>query len=102
MRRREGSFGAIAVALAVAVVLIAAGGVLAALPALLAFGLLFAGRYPGAARLDRLILRAAHRPAMRAPVRALRPPTVSLSWRGGELIARSLAKRPPPVLPSSG
>jgi hypothetical protein len=89
---------AIGAALVAAVVLVAAAGVLAALPALLAFALLFAGRYPGADRLERLISGRCARPPAYPPLRAVRPPTICLSWRGGELIARSLAKRPPPAL----
>ena len=53
---------AIGAALVAAVVLVAAAGVLAALPALLAFALLFAGRYPGADRLERLISGRCARP----------------------------------------
>jgi hypothetical protein len=91
------SIGAIGAALALAVILVAAAGPLAALPALLGFSLLLVGCYPGADRLDRLIRgRAAHPVAYRLPP-ALRPATISLSWRGGELIARSLAERPPPA-----
>jgi hypothetical protein len=95
---RDRSALAIVAALIAAVVLVAAAGVLAALPALLAFALLFAGRYPGADRLDRLIRGRCARPAAYAPARPPRLRTVSHSWRGGELIARSLAKRPPPAL----
>jgi hypothetical protein len=96
---RNGSTLAIGAVLVAATVLVAAAGVVAALPALLGFALLFAGRYPGADRLERLISGRCARPAA-YPVarRAVRPPTVSLSWRGGELIATSLAKRPPPAL----
>jgi len=95
---RDRSGLAIAAAVFAAVVLVAAAGLLAALPALLAFALLFAGRYPGADRLERLIGRRCAQPAAFAPARAQRLATVSRSWRGGELIARSLAKRPPPAL----
>jgi hypothetical protein len=88
----------IGVALAAGLVL--ATGPLGALPALLAFVLLFAGHYPGATRLDRMIVaarrsaarsRATSRPAPRRPIRAR-------VRRGGALIASSLAKRPPPAL----
>jgi hypothetical protein len=92
---------AIAAAVVAAVVLVAAAGVLAALPGLLTFALLFAGRYPGADRLERLISGRCARPVAYPALRARRPLTISLSWRGGELIARSLAKRPPPALPAS-
>lgn len=72
------------------------GGVLFLAPALLLALPLLRGRYPGAERLAKLIHR---RTALRAP-RALpstrRPATVRP--RGGELIARSLAVRPPPIL----
>jgi hypothetical protein len=94
---RDRSALAIAAAAGAAVVLVAAAGLLAALPALLAFALLFAGRYPGADRLDRLITGRCARHAAYSVLLAVRPPTISLSWRGGELIARSLAKRPPPA-----
>jgi hypothetical protein len=85
---------------ALAAGLIVATGPLGALPALLAFVLLFAGHYPGANGLDRLIIaarrvsshsRAVSRPAPRRPIRAG-------IGRGGALIASSLAKRPPPAL----
>ena len=92
------SFGAIAVALLLSIVLIAAAGVLAALPALLGFGLLLVGCYPGADRLDRLIAVRDARPVAYALPKAVRPATIARFWRGGELIARSLAKRPPPAL----
>ena len=95
---RDRSRLAIAAAVIAAIVLVAAAGVLAALPALLAFALLFAGRYPGADRLERLISGRCARPAAYASAPAPRLPTVSHAWRGGELIARSLAKRPPPAL----
>jgi hypothetical protein len=95
---RDRSTFAIGAALVAAVVLVAAAGVLAALPALLAFTLLFAGRYPGADRLERLIAGHSARPAAYPALRAVHPPTISRSSRGGELIARSLAKRPPPAL----
>lgn len=101
MRPLRGSLGALAAALAVAAVLIAAAGVLAALPAVFAFALLFAGRYPGADRLDRLIAGHGEHPASHPPAPVPRPLTIPLCSRGGELIARSLAKRPPPALPSS-
>lgn len=96
LRNRSGL--AIVAAVVAAVVLVAAAGLLAALPALLVFALLFAGRYPGADRLERLIAGGCARHAAYSAPRAVRPPTISLSWRGGELIARSLAKRPPPAV----
>jgi hypothetical protein len=85
---------------AFAAVLIAAAGALGALPALLAFALLFAGHYPGADRLDRMIVAAAGRGPRRRPSShpAPRRPIFVLVGRGGFLIASSLAKRPPPVL----
>ena len=85
---------------ALAAGLILATGPLGALPALLAFVLLFAGHYPGANRLDRLIIatrRASPRPRA-ASRRAPRRPIRARIGRGGALIASSLAKRPPPAL----
>jgi hypothetical protein len=86
------------ISLAAGLILVA--GPLGALPALLAFVLLFAGHYPGARQLDRLIVaarranprvRLAARPAPRRPIR-------TRMGRGGVLIGSSLAKRPPPAL----
>ena len=89
----------IGVILAMAAVLIAAMGLLGAMPAVLAFALLYCGRYPGARRLDRAIeARRAGRLRQRPPcISPLRPSFVLVS-RGGQLIASSLAKRPPPRL----
>jgi len=86
-----------------AAALIAAIGLLGAMPAIVVFALLFCGRYPGADGLDRLI--AARR--SRAPRRPLHRPAPSLRFGfalvapGGDLIANSLAKRPPPGLLAS-
>lgn len=82
---------------ALAAMLVAAIGLLGALPAVLAFALLYCGQYPGASRLDRAIdaRRAAslrHCP----PAAPLLHPVFVLLSRGGDLIANSLAKRPPP------
>jgi hypothetical protein len=80
--------------------LILTTGPLGALPALLAFVILFAGHYPGARHLDRLIVAARRaRPRARlAPRRIPRRPIRARVRRGGALIASSLAKRPPPAL----
>jgi hypothetical protein len=70
---------------------------LALIPALLLFAALHLGRYPGERAIDRLAARARTVRPRRAP-RALRPapraPRVAV--RAGELLARSLATRPPP------
>jgi len=86
--------------LAMAAVLIAFIGLLGAAPAVLAFALLCCGQYPGAARIDRAIdARRAARPHRRSGAApALPHPVIALVSRGGELIADSLAKRPPPRL----
>ncbi len=93
---------AFALALLIAAALIACVGLLGALPAILAFGVLACGRYPGAARLDALIAGRRARPRISrepaAPPRRMVPVRHS---RGGGLIAMSLAKRPPPLLTAS-
>ena len=73
-----------------------AAGLLAALPGLLAFLPLLAGRYIGAARLERAI--AARSGARSRPASAPRPRLAQrvLAPRGGRLIAESLAERAPP------
>lgn len=78
-----------------------AAGVLAALPALLAFGPLLAGRYLGAAKLDELIERRLRPALLRPATRSRRPRGLGRGFvtRGGRLIASSLAKRPPPPAP---
>ena len=88
---------------ALAAVLIAAAGPLGALPALLAFALLFAGHYPGADQLDRWIVAASGRDSRRRPSSSAAPrqPIFVAIGRGGVLIASSLAKRPPPALLSN-
>jgi hypothetical protein len=85
---------------ALAVILVAAAGPLGALPALLAFAVLFAGHYPGADQLDRWIASASRDDAPRRPSSSAAPrrPIFVLVGRGGFLIAASLAKRPPPSL----
>jgi hypothetical protein len=101
MRQLGGSRLAIAIAVTAALValLVLAAGILAALPALLAFVPLLAGRYLALERLEQLI------EAQRA--RRSQPPEVH-SWqprarfgalvpRGGRLLGSSLAKRPPPA-----
>ena len=87
---------AIAVTVGLGGALFLAAGALAALPALLAFLPLFAGRYLGADRLEALIERrlgGARRPA--APARPRFAPT-AFRARGGRLIAFALAERGPP------
>ena len=89
----------IGVILAMAAVLIAAMGLLGAMPAVLAFALLYCGQYPGARRLDRAIeARRAGRLRQRPPCISPMRPSFVLVSRGGQLIASSLAKRPPPRL----
>jgi len=83
-------------------VLAVAAGPLATLPVLFAFLPLLAGRYLGAGALERLI-EARFPPARpRSPRRLARPRVtpVVLMARGGALLARSLAERPPPAAPS--
>ena len=75
-----------------------AAGALAALPVLLAFLPLAAGRYLGSETLDRIIDRRGTG-ARRQPAASITPPRSPLAAslpRGGRLIASSLAKRPPP------
>jgi hypothetical protein len=87
---------AIGVTVALGGALTLSAGILAALPALLAFLPLLAGHYVGADRLERLVARrvARRRPprriALPRPVRLARP-------TGGALIAASLAERAPPA-----
>ena len=85
---------------ALAAVLAAAAGPLGALPALLAFAVLFAGRYPGADHLERWIAAASEDRARERPSSCAAPrrPLFVRVGRGGFLIATSLAKRPPPAL----
>lgn len=92
---------ALALTLALGGVLALAAGLFAALPALLAFVPLLAGRYIGADRLESLIERRRRSPRPRA-VAALRPRVrpVLFDVRGGRLIAASLAERPPPASPA--
>jgi hypothetical protein len=70
------------------------------LPLLLLVAPLLAGRYPGEASLERLRARrpraARRRPAVQAPCAA--PAEHRLLPRGGLLVGRSLAVRPPPFL----
>ncbi len=62
---------------------------------------LAAGRYPGERALERL--RQILRPRPRSRLRASRlgPVAEAMPWRGGRLIAVSLAGRAPPVLHSA-
>jgi hypothetical protein len=70
---------------------------LALIPALLLFVALFMGRYPGERAIAKLA--AQRNPARRRPPVSIDPapraPRALL--RAGELIARSLATRPPPA-----
>jgi hypothetical protein len=72
---------------------------IALVPALLLFAALAAGRYPGERAIARLADRTRTSRPRRAP-RAIggarRAPRISI--RTGELLARSLATRPPPSL----
>ena len=70
---------------------------LALLPALLVFAALVVGRYPGERAIARLAARTRTPRPRRAPS-AIAPPrrTPRTSVRPGELLARSLATRPPP------
>jgi len=72
---------------------------LALVPALLLFAALAAGRYPGERAITRLAARNQTARTRRAP-RAIAPPRRAprVSIRPGELLARSLATRPPPSL----
>ena len=69
-------------------------------PALVLMLPLFAGRYIGERRLLELAPRMA--PARRRPRTRVRPPALfePILARGGELIASSLAERPPPAFAS--
>lgn len=87
----------LAAILALAATLIGAIGLLAAAPAVLAFALLYCGRYPGVRHLDRAIAARQERRSSPRDRRApLRRSVFVLISRGGGLIASSLAKRPPP------
>jgi hypothetical protein len=74
------------------------GGALFLAPAVLLALPLLLGRYVGEERMVALLRPVRRARAVRAPRRvgASRPPLVI--HRGGELIARSLAVRPPPLL----
>lgn len=71
---------------------------LALAPALLLLVALLAGRYPAHGTIMRLAARAARSPRDRAPA-SIAPPRRAprALLRNGELIARSLATRPPPA-----
>ncbi len=58
---------------------------------------LLAGRYPGERALDRLRLTLRPRRRSRTLGRRLGALAEPMSWRGGRLIAVSLAGRAPPV-----
>jgi hypothetical protein len=72
---------------------------LALVPALLLFAALVAGRYPGERAIARLAAGTRATRPRRAP-RAIATPRRAprASIRPGELLARSLATRPPPSL----
>jgi hypothetical protein len=72
---------------------------IALVPALLLFAALVAGRYPGERAIARLAAHAQTRRPRRAP-RAIAPARRAprTAVRPGELLARSLATRPPPSL----
>jgi len=72
---------------------------LALIPALLLFAALAVGRYPGERAIARLVGRTQTARPRRAPV-AITPPRSAprTSVRSGELLGRSLATRPPPLL----
>jgi hypothetical protein len=72
--------------------------VIALVPALLLLGALVAGRYPGERTIASLAAKVRQRTPRRAPVSIdpiPRAPRALL--RAGELLARSLATRPPPA-----
>ena len=104
MGERHGKFAtrvilAVVVMLGLGGALVLAAGALAALPALLAFVPLLAGRYLGADKLEALIERR-RSGAVPRPLRSPLPRIASHAStpRGGSLIAFALAKRPPPAL----
>jgi hypothetical protein len=70
-------------------------GVLFMAPALLLLLLLRKGHYLGEQRLIGLMAR---QPVVRAPRQIAQPRALARCIRGGELLARSLAVRPPPAL----
>jgi len=72
---------------------------LALVPALLLFAALIVGRYPGEHAIARLAARS-RPPELRRPPRSIRPAfrVPRTTVRPGELLARSLATRPPPSL----
>ncbi len=88
---------AIALAVPIATALVMADpNSLCLLPMLVLAVPLWLRRYPGERKLASFLRRRAERTSgERSPVRALRPPTLSVV-RGGLLLACSLAVRPPP------
>lgn len=68
-------------------------------PSLLVLAPLLAGRYPGERSLARLARARSRRPLARRPAAARIPrrPVVAVLARGGRLLGRSLAVRPPPL-----
>lgn len=70
------------------------------IPAFLIFAALLLGRYPGEGTIARLAESVARRTAKpRSPkAEAPRRRTILVGIRPGELLARSLATRPPPPL----
>lgn len=73
-----------------------AAGLLYVAPALVLCAPLAAGRYVGEERLLALATRHAARPRRRGSRVAVLRTRVPVMERGGRLVARSLAKRPPP------
>jgi hypothetical protein len=73
-------------------------GLLFMLPALVLAAILFCGRYPGERVIERLRAARACRPRV-PPAAVSRPRLRPVGMpRGGSLIARSLASRPPPFV----
>lgn len=89
----------IAVLLATAVGAIDPSGLLHLAPALMLALALLARRYPGERLIARLRTGSPARTRGREQARAFKPRTriAALVARGGQLLARSLAVRPPPV-----
>lgn len=76
-------------------------GLLFLLPALALFASMALGYHPGEARLERLAAsRKPRRRRVRATALALPRAAPRRLLRGGLLLARSMAKRPPPHTPA--
>jgi hypothetical protein len=95
--------GALALAATALVLVAAVLGIASAFPyfapVLMLLLPLLGGRYVGAERLERLARRRRRRPERARPTPALEPRRFdqSLLPRGGRLIGRALAVRPPPA-----